>query len=681
MWRKMPAFARTLSPILKRMPTTIPTNRRLAALAAICDTFLPVITRSDDPHGYWARSASDRNVPARILELLQSAKKEDQDEFNQLLGLLASPLLGITWLGPLKSADRLTPAQRETLLQRWATSPLPMLRNGFNALRKLTTILYYGDVLPAERGNPAWETIDYQQLNQHIRTDAAPLPVVQPTQDTTLTCDVLVIGSGSGGGVIAAQLAAAGQDVLVVEKGSYTQAHEFTQQEVPMMNRHFENGGLLTSQNGSITVLAGSTLGGGSTINWAGSLRTPDYVLEEWDKAHGNPHFTSTAYLKGFDFVEKRNSIRADFQHNPQNQSLLNAAHALGYRAEAIPMNLRFPEHLPAEFAWQATGFSCYGDAYGIKQGGVQTFLRDAVDHQARILPNANIEKITIENGQATGATGWVRTARDPVRVLIKAKRVVVAAGALHTPVLLLKSGLSHPQIGRNLFLHPVVAVPAMYPGLMRPWYGPMMSVIVQEFTRLHENWGVRIENPPIHPGLGAFSLSWENALNFKEDMANLGHLAVNISLVRDRFGGRVTVGRQSGQPVVHYNLHDFDRRHLIRGMEECVRLHHQAGAERISVLHNQPLNFWPQKESLQDFLPKIAAKKWATNWFSLFSAHQMGTCRMGGNRDYPVQPNGETREVRNLFVADASLFPAASGTNPMLSVQALSYHVAQGMS
>ena len=150
------------------------------------------------------------------------------------------------------------------------------------------------------------------------------------------------------------------------------------------------------------------------------------------------------------------------------------------------------------------------------------------------------------------------------------------------------------------------------------------------------------------------------------------------MCLVRDRYGGRVTVGKRSGQPVIHYDLHDYDRRHLVRAMQESVRLHHAAGAERIDMLHNQPLHFYPQKDDLQAFLPQIAAKDWGLNRFGLFSAHQMGTCRMGGTTDYPVQPNGEVRSVRHLFVADASLFPSASGTNPMLSIQALAYHVAQ---
>ncbi len=666
--------------------------RYLAALTALCDTLIPSVQKTDDPDGYWSRKASDLDVPPRILELIGDTKTEDQVQFRQLLGLIASPALGLTWFGPMKAADRLTSAQRETLLRRWAASPLPQLRNAFNVLRKLCSLVYFGDVQTDTGVNLNWKTIGYQQFKDYIKPDPYPLPVLGPEIGTTLNCEVLVIGSGAAGSIVAAELAAAGHDVLIVEKSGYARTDEFTQEEVPMLRRHFESGGLLTSHTGSVTVLAGSTIGGGTTINWGASLRTPDYVLEEWAVDHGNPHFSGKDYQRGFEAVEKRNAIRTGFRHDPQNQALFDAARKLGYDVEAIPMNLRFPADLPDDVAWKAAGYSCYGDAYGIKQGAAQTFLRDAAGQGARILPDADVQQIIIKNGEAAGALCLIRTPRKERRndsffphaggreIRINARRVVVAAGALHTPVLLLKSGLRHPWIGRNLFLHPVAAVGAFYEQDMLPWYGPMMSVIVQQFARLDGNWGVRIECPPVHPGLAAFALSWENGESFKRDVANARHLAVNICLTRDRFGGRVTVGKKSGQPVIHYKLDDYDKKHLLRGMQGAVRLHCAGGADRVSVMHNRPLHFYPGQGSVDEFLAAMLRRRWGTNWFGLFSAHQMGTCRMGGGSDYPVKPDGETREVRNLFVADGSLFPSASGTNPMLSIQALAYWVAQNM-
>jgi choline dehydrogenase-like flavoprotein len=652
-----------------------------AALAAICDTFIASEKRTDDPNGYWSRSASDLGIPDRILALLATAKAEDQANFKQLTDLLTSPMLGLTWGGPLRPVHRLTPEQRQRLLHAWAKSPLALLRNAFNTLRKATTLLYYGDIQQGTDSNPNWADIGYAPVAHPPIPHKEPMPLVDITGDTTLDCDVLVIGSGSGGGVVAATLARAGQSVLVVEKGEYAPRESFTRREFPMMNRHFEAGALLATDNGSVTVMAGSTLGGGSSINWAGSLRTPDYVLDEWAKEHHNPHFNDTKYHAYFEQIEQRTSVGQAWKHDPQNQALYSAAEALGWRAEYIPMNMRVPDGMSPDAAWEAAGFSCMGDAYGIKQGTHETFLRDAVQAGARVLVGLKVDHISTSNGSATGATGTVRHSDGRTSaVTIRAKRVVVSAGSLHTPVLLLKSGLTHPQIGRNLFLHPVVPMAAFYPTPTRPWLGPMMSVVVQEFARLHENWGFRLECPPIHPGLAASALSWESSTVFKADMLRLSHLAVHICLVRDRFGGRVTVGKRSGEPVLHYELNDYDRRHLIRSMQESARAHDTAGATEICVLSNTPRRILTEAANMDAFRADIARMPWGTNRMGLYSAHQMGTCRMGGTKDYPVQPDGATREVRGLYVADASLFPSASGSNPMLSTQALALHVANGM-
>ena len=656
-------------------------SRQLAALAAICDTFIPAIQKEDDPDGYWRRAASDVGVAEKIILAMQKAKAEDQSQFNQLLELLASPLLGITWMGPLKPAHRLTAAQRAILLKRWSRSPLPLLRNGFNSLRKLTGLIYFGDTFTPESTNPNWKTIGYEPLGPVPRALSVLLKVQEPNGHTLLECDVLVVGSGAAGGVVAAQLAAAGNHVIVVEKGGYTPEHAMDQREFPTLQHHFEAGGLLASTDGGMTVLAGSTLGGGTTVNWAATLRTPEYVLEEWAQ-HGNPHFTEKSYQAGFDFIEKRNNVHTDYRHNPQNLALLTAAQKLGLNAGAIPLNIRFPTDISEETAWKALGFSCYGDRFGIKQGSVQTFLPDAVANGASVFSNVDIQRILVKNGEAVGAEGTTRSSKTghPQKITIKAKKVVVAAGALNTPVLLMKSGLTHPQIGQNLWLHPVAATAAFASEDTLPWHGPMMSVIVRSFEQLDGNWGIRLECPPLHPGLAAFALSWEGGESFKAQMAEIRRLSVQIAITRDKFGGRITIGKQSGQPVVHYKLSDYDRKHLLRGLAESVRLHEAAGAEHIMIVHNQPIHYYPKKDKPDKFTTEMANRQWRPNDFGLFSAHQMGTCRMGGNSNCPVKPNGETREVRNLYVADGSLFPTASGVNPMLSIQALAFHVSTMM-
>ncbi len=655
-------------------------DKKLAALRAICDTIIGPVDRPDDVHGYWQRSASDQGVPERILALIANVKAEDRAQFDQLLGLLSSPLLGLTWGGPLKPVYQLSGKQVEQMLKSWSSSRLGLLRQSYSTLRKATAFLYFGDIPANQTTNPNHVSLGYQLPGLPPQTDHHPLQSLSLTGDTTLDCEILVIGSGSGGGVVAALQAAAGKDVLVVEKGPVSPRQSFTMREFPMLNRHFEAGAMLATKSGSLSIMAGSTAGGGSAINWAAALRTPDDVLEEWATDHHNPQFSDPAYLQGFEFIEKRNNINTSWPHNAQNQALMDGGKQLGWHTEAIPMNLRVPEGVDEKAAWEAVGFSCLGDAQGIKQGGNETFLRDAVRDGARLLANTHIDKLTIQNGQATGAIGITTLPNgQKIRIQIRAQKVVVSAGALQTPVLLLKSGVQHPQIGRNLFLHPVMATAGLYEKDTLPWLGPMMSVVVKEFARLDGNWGYRLECPPVHPGLGALALSWESSEQLKTEMLHLRRMAVHVCLVRDRFSGRVTVGKKSGEPVIDYDVHPYDRQHLIHAMQKSAELHAASGAARISILHNRPLHYFPKKDTdMARFQANIAAQNWGTNHAGVFSAHQMGTCRMGGTKDYPVQPDGTVRGIKGLYVADTSLFPSASGANPMLSVQALGYYVGQ---
>ncbi|MFN4080244.1 MAG: GMC family oxidoreductase N-terminal domain-containing protein, partial [Saprospiraceae bacterium] len=360
---------------------------------------------------------------------------------------------------------------------------------------------------------------------------------------------------------------------------------------------------------------------------------------------------------------------------------LAEGAAQLGHRAIRIPHNMVRPPSLDDGEAWRLAGYSCLGDRFDIKQGPTQTFLKDAVQSGARLAPRTCVLRILIERGAAVGVVAAVQSSREPdapARILnIRAERVVVSAGALHTPVLLQKSGLKHPQIGRNLYLHPVAIVPGYYPEPTHPWQGPMMTTLIDAWARLDRNWGVRIENPPVHPGLTAAAMIWESGPDFKEAMRRLPFLSAHICLTRDRFGGQVRAGKRSGQPIVTYRLNPYDRAHLIRGMQESARLHAAAGAEQISILHQSTPLHWRRNDDIERLVAQIPQLDWSRNRFGLFSAHQMGTCRMGGRSDCPVKPNGETREARRLYVADTSLFPSASGANPMLSAQALAWYVA----
>lgn len=657
------------------------TQEQIAGLAAMCDALLPSIEREEDPDGYWRRTASDLDIADKMLAVVAGLPKENQDEFIDLLDFLKSPTLGLSGFEPLKPATELTIAQRQSVLQSWSKSPISSLRQAFMSLKRLCCFIYFG-YSNAWVDNPNWKTLGYPGPPKGERPSLPEMETIAIHSKSYLTCEVVIVGSGAGGSVAAAHLAKQGLDVIVVEKGPYVKESENGLRETEVIGNAYERHGALTTLDGAMTIFAGSCLGGGTTINWSGSFRTPDYILEEWAANHHNPQFLDPAYKKCFDTIEQKMQVSTNLPlHNLQNKALKRGAEKLGYHAAPIPLNMNFDGLDTPNDTWKGMGFSILGDVYGKKQGGQRYFLPEATAHGARILVNTEADQVMIEGGKATGIRGW-QTDKDGLKhtLEIRADKVIVAAGALHTPALLLRSGLEHEMIGYNLYMHPTVAVSAVYPERMDPWHGPMMSTVCNEFSRLDGNYGVKIEVPPVHSGMLGLTLPWMSGEQFKTDILKAPFLGSFIVLTRDKYAGHVTLSRQK-RPLIHYTLRDYDRKHLQRGMQEAIRLHAAAGAEEVLMLHNEMESFNPKTDDLEGFVELVKKKKWSPNRFMVFSAHQMGTCRMGGEKHrHPIRPDGESWEVKGLYVTDASLFPESSGVNPMLSIQALSQYVAEQM-
>jgi choline dehydrogenase-like flavoprotein len=654
------------------------TTRQVEILRAACDTFVPSVVVKDDGDGYWARAASDVRVAEAIAALVADLPPAQRREFRQLLFLLGSPLLGLTWGGPLRPLDRLAPDRREEVFRSWSLHPIPQLRKGFASLKKLTGLLYYGLAGP-DSPNPNWAAIGYPGPPAGpARREPAPLNVLCPTGDVTLTCDTVVVGSGAGGGVIAGELAASGDDVIVVEKGPYIGREDFDGLEVPAMRRMYEQMGALVTTDGGVSVLAGSCLGGGTTINWAGAFRTPAYVLEQWATKHDLQDVLGDSLRRSFDEVESALDVGTDRgDHNRQNEALIRGCAALGYSVQNIPRNTHVPK---SREEWSSLGFSPFGDLFGVKQGMNETYLQKASDHGARLIARTTVSRVRVQRGRALGLEA-VYIGPDGTRrhVIIHARRVVIAAGAIHTPALLARSGLEHPHLGRHLFLHPTVAVAARYSEVIDPWEGPMMSALSDAFSTLDGTYGFRLETPPTHAGILGLALPWQGGQRYKADMLQARHIGSTIVLTRDRDGGRVRTNSQ-GQPVLEYHLSAYDRDHLLRGIVEATRVHLAAGAEVVHLPHHSAARI-TAGDDLSAALAALPRWRWKSNTFPLFSAHQMGTCRMGGDsKRHPVAPNGSFRGVRGLYVADGSIFPESSGANPMLSILGLAHHIAQGL-
>jgi choline dehydrogenase-like flavoprotein len=654
-------------------------------LEAICEALIPAVPLPEgvtDPHGYYGRKASDLDVARLMAGTLGQESPETRAQFAQLLDLLGSSAGGLLVAGSAKGLADLPLATREKALRRMSLSALPMLRQGFSALKRLAHFIFYS--VPQENGlNPNWPAIGYTPAPPPPSPEAAPkrIQTLPVAADLALTADAVVIGSGAGGGVIAARLAEAGKDVIILEKGGYYNEADFNGSEALMTPQLYLRRGTLATSDLGMIVLAGSALGGGTIVNWSTSLRTPPDVLAEWEREHGLTGVTSPDYQRGFDFAETRLGVNTDDSDpNPNNAALMRGCQTLGYDWRRIARN--------ASGCEQRCGACGYGCAYGRKQSTMLTFLQDAHDKGARVAVRCQVERVLVEAGRVTGVEGSALDGQTGARrrVTVKASVVVVAGGAVESPALLLRSGLRNPNIGAHLRLHPVVALASYYDDLVEPWKGSLQTVLSDHFKHLRGGYGLRFEVAPAHPGMLGMVTPWENGAQHKRDMARSAHAATFIALMRDTGEGRVTLDRQ-GDPVLRYFPNEVDRHYLAQAMGEMSRIAAAAGATRIATLHHRRMELNAEAgqagafttQGLNDFAREIERRGVSPNSIPVFSAHQMGTCRLGASSKTAVaDPSGEVYGVKGLFIGDGSGFPTASGVNPMISIMGLAYRVSE---
>jgi len=520
-----------------------------------------------------------------------------------------------------------------------------------------------------------WDALEYQ-LPEPAPSSPRPIQPTPVTGPATLECDVLVIGSGAGGGVVAGELAAAGYHVIVAEKGGYYHGADFNGAEAPAMENLYEKYGAFVNADTTMSILAGSTLGGGTTVNWMASFRTPDAVLREWYEVFGFEGACSPDLQTSFDAVVERMCISTEFSRaNGNNSKFVAGAQKLGYNVDEVALNLHGEDG--------DAGFFNYGCPNDTKKTTVATYLQDAYNNGARILVGAHVDRILYRAGEVTGAALTVTdtfNAETQHPVTVKAKAVVVSAGTLHTPAILLRSGLTNPNIGANLRLHPTTVISGVFEDEIRPWTGAPLTRTVMDFKDLDgHGYGIWLECAPAHPGINALATAWTGARQHKRAMQRIKHNANIIILTRDRDGGQIKLDK-NGQPIVHYRLSDYDAAHMMVGLKEAFKIHVAAGAQEVHGPHNDYPTFRPGGEKgLDYFLAEVELRGLKPNGFALFSAHQMASCRIAGDAARgAVDPTGQTYEIKNLFVADGSVLPNAPGVNPMLSIMGVSHYIAQ---
>ena len=607
-----------------------------------------------------------RDLGDRVAEKVAALPRPaDRAELDLLLRLLDTRVVNLLLSGIPKPFTRMSPAERERCLRGWATSRLPQRRKAFQALKRLTTVTHYTTPGVAK-------VIGYPGPLSPPPNTPKPLRPIAIAADTTLSCDVVVVGSGAGGGVIAGELTAAGRDVIVLEKGGYRNEADFTHQEGEALATMYDAAGLLATSDLGLVVLQGSTLGGGTVINYTTSFATPDAVRGEWAREHGLPHFESAEYTRSLAAVAARLGVNTD-QARPsgRDQILIRGLDRLRWHHGLLPRDVRGCSQD------DACGYCGMGCRRAAKQSTLITYLQDAAAGGARIVVDCDVRRVVTSAGTATGVEA--RVGRHTLTV--RAKTVVVAGGSVHSPALLLRSGITLPALGRNLALHPATAVLARMDEAVRPWTGTVQAHYSDQFADLDHGYGFKFETAPLHPSFLALAAPWESAAGHRERMAQLPHTGLVGILLRDRFGGRVTVDK-SGAAVVQYRLSRYDRAHLRRAIAGAAELLEAAGARDIWVPLARDVSYRPGSNGgREDWLRRVDAAGWGPNELLLVTFHQMASCRMGSNAAASVvDPEHRVWGTRGLYVADASTFPSASGVNPMLTVMAMAHRAAAVM-
>jgi choline dehydrogenase-like flavoprotein len=483
-----------------------------------------------------------------------------------------------------------------------------------------------------------------------------------------LRADAVVVGSGAGGAPAAARLAEAGFEVLVLEAGPRFSAADFSADEAAMTARL---GRATATASGAENLYAGACVGGSTVVNDALCWRTPPEVLEGWRREHGLSELTDAAFAPFVDAVWKQ--IHAETtppSHLNRNaRRLALGASRLGWSGEAMARNVRGCARL---------GRCNWGCPTGAKQSALVSWLPRAERAGARVLANARVTRVRVVAGRVEGVEALQAGpgGGDPALLRVDAPRVLLAAGVLETPALLLRSGLS-AGVGRGLQFHSSVIATARFAESVHGYFGPTMSYAVTEFSDVNgrRGPGFMLENTAVHPVVTATSLPGFGA-EHQRVMEALPDLARAVVVLRDETRGRVAIDAE-GRARYEHALLEADVERLRRALRELARAYLAADALEVLL----PVHGLAPIRSESDLAQLDAAPLDPTRFSFLYAVHLFGGASLGGSRaEAACRPDGELWDVRGLFVTDASALPTNTGVNPQVTISANALRIASAL-
>ncbi len=486
------------------------------------------------------------------------------------------------------------------------------------------------------------------------------------------SCDVVVVGSGAGGAVVAATLAEAGKRVVVVEEGAYYRPEDY-QRFAPSesVRRLFREGGMVMAfgvgQTPMISITLGRAVGGSSLLTGGVCFRIPSEVHARWEHELGLSELSERAFEEAYADVEKKLDVTEvpASMRSESTRRYVDAAAKMGIEMHPIRRN---------------TGEDCDGNARcnftcpkGAKRSVDVTYLPSATRHGATILSDALTTDVLVEGGRAAGVSGRLlggAFGAPGERFVVRAPVVVLACGTLHTPLLLERSriGSSSGVVGRHVTLHPGVRIVARFDDPVEGWSGAMQSVYSDHFAAE----GIKLVG--VYTGMNFLAAGLPGVgPKLRERARGLSHCAVFGAMIHDDGGGSVRSG-PGREPILSYKMAPRDLVRLRRAITILAELSITAGAREV---YTSAWGFPPLKT--MDDARKLEAASIDARRIECMAFHPLGSARVGRDaRSGVVDARGESFDVRGLFIADGSVLPTSIGVNSQVPIMANATRIAR---
>ena len=488
--------------------------------------------------------------------------------------------------------------------------------------------------------------------------------------ETTLEADVIIIGTGAGGGTSAEILTQNGFKVILVEEGSLKTSSDFKNDEAKAYAELYQEGLARATADGGIGILQGRTVGGTTTVNWTSSFRTPEPTLAHWASEHSVKGLDSQSLAPWFARMEERLGVAPwAVPPNANNDIIRLGCETLGYHWKVIPRNVRG--------CWNL-GYCGTGCPTNAKQSMLVTTIPAALENGATLIHSARAERLVLDGERVTDVLcrgmNSTLTAATGQRLRLRGKHIVLAGGAINSPALLLRSNAPdpHSRLGKRTFLHPVNMTLARFDRDINGFYGAPQSVYSDHFQWQQGTagpMGYKLEVPPMQPSITSALMGGMGQENLQRVNA-LAQSNLLLALLRDGFheqspGGSVAL-RDNGDPVLDYPLNDYLWEGVRRAYLSMGEIQFAAGATSVLPTHAHAR----ESRSWNDFKQQVDQLSYRIHDVRLATAHIMGGCTMGEDAAHAVvNSRGRHHQLENLSVLDGSLFPTSIGANPQLSI------------